>query len=269
MTSWPSEAAAMRNMIDKFGGDGRIFACVMDSYDYDNALFNILPKVAPAMQKKGGTMVLRPDSGDPVEAILEALKAGEQAFGADVNKKGYKVLRGVAAIQGDGINHDVVIKIIDAALKAGYSACNIAYGMGGGLLQKVNRDTMSFATKLSFIKTAEGKDRDVMKKPKTDMTKASFPGALYVKRVNGVPTVFPKAHGQVIPEEENLLKVVYDCGPVASMKWDDFDTIRHKTETEWKTTPKTYDPVSQELRDKIMAWAKDFEARFAEISKAD
>ncbi len=38
--------------------------------------------------------------------------------------------------------------------------------MGGGLLQKVNRDTMSFATKLSFIRYANGQAVDVMKRPK-------------------------------------------------------------------------------------------------------
>lgn len=268
MTSWPSEAAAIRNMIQKFGGDGRIFACVMDSYDYNNALFHILPRVAAEMKKKGGVMVLRPDSGDPVEAILEALKAGEEAFGADVNDKGFKVLRGVAAIQGDGINHEVVIQIIDAALKAGYSACNVAYGMGGGLLQKVNRDTMSFATKLSFIKYADGTEREIMKRPKTDMNKISFPGALYVKRVDGVPTIFPKAHGQVIPEDENLLKVVYDCGPV-NYQWEDFDAIRKRVDHEWTAIPKVYDPISQDLRDKVAQWVKDFDAKFEELSKGD
>lgn len=38
-------------------------------------------------------------------------------------------------------------------------------------------------------------------------------GALAVKRVNGVPTVFP-AEGGHVAEEENLLETVYDCGPV-------------------------------------------------------
>lgn len=267
MTSWPNEIAAMRNTIQQFGGDGRIFAMVMDSYDYQNAIFTLLPKVAPEAKEKGGVMVLRPDSGDPVEAILDALKAGEAAFGADVNEKGFKVLRGVAAIQGDGINHDVVIKILAAVKEAGYSACNVAYGMGGGLLQKVNRDTMSFATKLSFIKSKDGSERDIMKRPKTDLNKISFPGALYVKRVNGVPTIFPKAHGQEVPEEENLLKVVYDCGPT-DYKFDDFETVRKRVESEWHTIPKVYDPISSELRDKVAGWIKDFDSRFDEVTKA-
>lgn len=54
--------------------------------------------------------------------------------------------------------------------------------MGGGLLQKVNRDTMSFATKLSYIEYANGDKRDVMKLPKTDTGKTSLPGILRVRR---------------------------------------------------------------------------------------
>jgi nicotinic acid phosphoribosyltransferase len=55
-------------------------------------------------------------------------------------------------------------------LQEGYAAQNMAFGMGGGLLQKVNRDTMSFATKLSHIVYADGRAADVMKRPKTDVS---------------------------------------------------------------------------------------------------
>jgi len=91
MTSWPNERQAIDNMVKKFGGEGSVFAIVMDSYDYDNALTKVLPAVAAAHKKKGGTMVLRPDSGDPVECILSALKAGEANFNTRKNMKGFKV----------------------------------------------------------------------------------------------------------------------------------------------------------------------------------
>ncbi len=51
--------------------------------------------MAEIHKKKGGLWIFRPDSGDPVEAIMMALVAGENAFGATKNKKGYKVLNGV------------------------------------------------------------------------------------------------------------------------------------------------------------------------------
>jgi nicotinic acid phosphoribosyltransferase len=134
--------------------------------------------------KTNGFMVIRPDSGDPVEAVLEGLQKAEVAFGVELNKKGYKVLKNCSVIQGDGINIHMLSNIIDAVIKAGYSVQSVAFGMGGGLLQKVNRDTMSFATKLSHIHI-KGQDtgRDIMKAPKTDLGKFSLPGILQVYKM--------------------------------------------------------------------------------------
>ena len=67
----------------------------------------------------------------------QALVAGERVFGADINKLGYRVIRGCGVIQADGIDIDVMKKIAGSMEAAGYSAENVAYGMGGGLLQKV------------------------------------------------------------------------------------------------------------------------------------
>jgi nicotinic acid phosphoribosyltransferase len=57
-------------------------------------------------------------------------------------------------LQGDGIGYEQIKKILEVVLENKFSAQNVAFGMGGGLLQKVNRDTMSFATKLMYIKYA-------------------------------------------------------------------------------------------------------------------
>lgn len=43
--------------------------------------------------------------------------------------------------------------------------------------------------------------------------KSSFPGALAVKKVRGVATVFPQDPA-LVRESEDLLETVYDCGPV-------------------------------------------------------
>lgn len=112
MTSWPSEAGAISNMIRHFGGPNKLFSCVMDSYDYENALYKVVPTIAEEHKRKGGLIVLRPDSGDPVQCILQALDAGEKAFGAVKNKKGFKVLNNCAALQGDGINYKTIEDIL-------------------------------------------------------------------------------------------------------------------------------------------------------------
>ena len=67
-------------------------------------------------------MVLRPDSGDPIEAVLAALDAAEKVFGVDTNKKGYKVPCGCGVIQGDGINLRMLSKILTAVMEKGFSA---------------------------------------------------------------------------------------------------------------------------------------------------
>lgn len=62
----------MLQVINQYGSGA--YSCVMDSYDYSNALNKILPSISKQKNEKGGYMVLRPDSGDPVEAVLMALK---------------------------------------------------------------------------------------------------------------------------------------------------------------------------------------------------
>ena len=51
-----------------------------------------------------GFLVIRPDSGDPVQAVLEGLVALEKVYGVTVNTKGFKVINNAGIIQGDGIN---------------------------------------------------------------------------------------------------------------------------------------------------------------------
>lgn len=249
MTSWPSEVQAFKHLTDKFG-DGTI-SIVMDSYDYQQALDSIIPEIRDTIKMKNGFLVMRPDSGNPTQVVLAALQAGEKNFGVTVNKKGFKKVNNCAALQGDGIDLVVLREILSAVMAAGYSASSVLFGMGGGLLQRVNRDTMSFATKVCAI-TTNGKTRDVMKKPKTDPSKFSLPGKLAVKRVDGNLMVFPD--NGTISAEENQLKVIYDHGPVPSAWREDFDTVRARVASQWRFAPRDFDPISPELRAKIDAW---------------
>lgn len=243
-------------MISHFGGG--IFATVMDSYDYQRALNEVVPSVAAEQAEKGGFWVLRPDSGIPEDAVVAGLVAAEAAFGAEVNSKGYKVPRGVGVIQGDGISEDTITSILDAVHAAGYSAESVAFGMGGGLLQKVNRDTMSFAVKLSHVEYPDGQAVDVMKAPKGDPGKESLPGIVAVKRVDGVPTAFL---AEEVAPEDNLLRVVYDKGPVPGLVWETFDEVRKRLESEWVALPPGVDAISESLRAKQAAIAAKLRAQ--------
>jgi len=249
MTSWRSEQEAISNMIFKFG-EG-VFACVMDSYDYANALNNVLPSVAQQKIAKGGVLVVRPDSGDQVETVLMALRALEKIFGVKVNKKGYKVIQGAGVIQGDGVTYKSLKDMLKAVKDHGYASQCVTFGMGGGLLQKLNRDTMSFATKLSYIRYADGSEKDVIKVPQTDKSKYSLPGKLsVVSNEKKLPVVYPassKPAGKV-----DKLELVYNgTSPTHRFyKWESLDVIRNRVETEWKARLPKWDPISPELAEK-------------------
>lgn len=259
MTSWNNEQQALENMLTMFGQNELvnklgIFATVGDSYNYKNFLENIVPVVAEKFKGKFGLWVLRPDSGDPVECVLMGLNAAEKTFGVTVNKKGYKVLNGAAVIQGDGISIVEIGKILEATEKSKFSAENVAFGMGAGLLQKVNRDTMSFATKLSHITYNTGAKRDLMKRPATDSGKFSLPGEMkvVVSDVDGLK-VYP-LETPVTGICSNLLEVVYDKGPVAH-SWKTFDTIRQYIKDQYAVLKPTADAISTQMYHKIAGLA--------------
>lgn len=189
VTSWgrDGEKAAFENHIRKFaknyGGSSQFLAMVVDSYDMENAVKNIIGvQLKDLIVNSGSTIVVRPDSGVPAESVVSCLKWLDESFGSTVNSKGYKVLSScVRVIQGDGINMESLPEIVEAVEDAGFSIENVAFGMGGGLLQKHDRDTFRFAQKCAYIEIL-GVGRDVQKMPKTDPSKASKKGRLKVVR---------------------------------------------------------------------------------------
>ncbi|MEB3264446.1 MAG: nicotinate phosphoribosyltransferase, partial [Synechococcus sp.] len=130
-------------------------------------------------------------------------------FGSRVNGKGYRVLQHVRVIQGDGITADSLPLVLDAVLAAGYSAENVAYGMGGGLLQQLNRDTQRFAYKVSWVERS-GQIHPVRKCPATDPAKTSKAGVLDLIRSGGTyRTVVRPAPGE---HPDSCLQTVYENG---------------------------------------------------------
>jgi hypothetical protein len=96
-------------------------------------------------------------------------------------------------------------------------------------------------------------------------------GVLAVKAVKGVPTVFPADSGEVAPEED-MLQVVYDCGPVEGHSWQDFDTIRDRVSQQWASLPPNADNYSASLKAKVERLRQDMHglaaARAQEVSAA-
>jgi nicotinamide phosphoribosyltransferase len=194
ITSWgrENEVDAFDNMITQFP-DG-IIACVSDSfniYEACDALWG--RKLRDKVMSRDGTLVVRPDSGYPEKVVLQCLEILGDRFGYTTNEKGYKVLDPhVRMIQGDGIDHDMITSILEVMKMKGWSADNIAFGSGGALLQKMNRDTYNFAFKCSEI-TINGEQYPVYKNPITQHDKASKSG-----RFDGLTEVF--RNGKVMVE---------------------------------------------------------------------
>lgn len=192
ITSWGKshEVDAYRNMLEQYPTG--LVACVSDSYNIYHACENLWGKELKAeVLGRDGVLVIRPDSGDPVSTILGCLHSLERSFGSTLNSKGFKVLPPqVRLIQGDGVDYAAINEILREMCKRNWAAENISFGMGGGLLQKLNRDTQKFAFKCSSA-TINYEDVDVFKAPLGSEFKASKKGRLELVEVWG-------SHGKAI-----------------------------------------------------------------------
>jgi len=291
MTSWSDEITAITNLCTRFPGN--IVACVMDSYDYDNALNFILPAVRDVIITTGCKFVIRPDSGNAVDQVLKGLRAAARVFGFEYNSKGFMVINNVSVIQGDGIEYSTISNILKAVQNENFSAQNVAFGMGGGLLQKVNRDTMSFATKLSYIETG-GTHLDSMKCPSGDINKWSLPGKIMVLQqiitpenganpaILGPHVVYDEADALLLIKNEthkNSMIVVYDetgdktettQDQIKSFYEETFDDVKARLKTEWDI----HDPanglppaIDAKLKDKQLATKKRHTERIKSVKE--
>lgn len=185
ITAWTKEGEveAYRNMLTQFGASP-IVAVVSDSYDIYNAVKNIWGDVlrdeVRAYGRAGGKLVIRPDSGTPETVVPDILDILGTQYGYTVNAQGYKMLpKWLGVIQGDGINYESIKRIVNAVAARKWAISNLAFGMGGALLQQVNRDTLGYAMKASAMRI-NGKWRDIYKDPVTDSEKKSKRGIQHV-----------------------------------------------------------------------------------------
>ena len=185
-------------MLTQFAKPGAIVAVVSDSYDIYNAASKLWgEELRQQVVDSGATVVIRPDSGDPVEVNRKLIEILGERFGYTTNSKGFKVLNNVRLIQGDGVNELTIRSILGALMAMGWSADNIAFGMGGALLQQVDRDTQKFAMKCSAMSRdiwVEDGDLgsgwktewfDVQKDPITDPGKKSKAGRVVLWESGG------------------------------------------------------------------------------------
>ena len=210
ITAWgkENEAQAYDNMLTQFP-EGLV-AVVSDSYNVYEACEKLWGEMLrQKVLDRNGALVVRPDSGNPKEVVLKVLEILGTKFGSEINGKGYRVLHPkVRVIQGDGVNYWTIQDTLAAVNRAGWSADNLTFGMGGALLQQLNRDTQKFAFKCSSI-TVNGEEHDVFKDPVDGHDKASKRGRLALHFANGKWST-PRSNRNTLDSEDRLQTVFRD-----------------------------------------------------------
>jgi nicotinamide phosphoribosyltransferase len=184
------------------------FRNLMQTWDLWKVCTEHIVTLKEEILARDGKVVIRPDSGDPVDIICglnsnppimidsELLKSKDvhsepkvkgviellwDAFGGTVNEQGYKVLDShIGAIYGDSITIERAEEICKRLEAKGFASTNIVLGVGSFTYQFNTRDTFGFAMKATYVEV-EGEGREIFKNPITDDgTKKSATGLLSV-----------------------------------------------------------------------------------------
>lgn len=171
------------------------FSYVADTYDYWDIVKNVLPEIKEEILAHEGKILIRPDSGDQYENVIQTVQSLWETFGGTENKKGYKVLNPhVGMILGDGCTLKQVEKIWKKLEEMKFAATNCLFGVGafcfhaffeGDKMIVSTRDTFGFAQKTTYIQLMDGRELEVVKDPKTDTAKLkkSHKGLVFVEKV--------------------------------------------------------------------------------------
>lgn len=201
-----------------------IVSAVSDSYDLWATLTKTLPALKDEILARNGKLVIRPDSGDPVDILTGTIRGisdgpdsprseGEawdalpqekgviellwDVFGGTVNEQGYKVLDPhIGTIYGDSITYERALAIMERLEAKGFASTNVVFGVGSFSYQYVTRDTFGSAVKATWVEV-DGKGREIFKDPITDDgTKKSAKGRLaIVKDESGDYALADQAEG--------------------------------------------------------------------------
>lgn len=209
-------------------------ACVSDSFDIFRACSEYWgTELKELVLSRDGVLVIRPDSGDPVFTLLRVFDILFSKFGYTLNKKGYKVLPSqVRVLQGDGINVQSIRAIYGALKVNGISAENLLLGMGGALLQKLDRDTQKFAFKCSYAEV-NGKPVEVQKHPLEIDHHGKLVQSFKRSKAGQLKLIYTNNEYQTVktgeqPDQEDQLVTVFENGKITQQY--NFETIRERAQ---------------------------------------
>jgi len=211
------------------------FSVVCDSYDYWNVVENILPQLKPEILAHNGCMMIRGDSGDPVETVTNTVFKLWDIFGGTYNSKGFKVLDPhIKAIYGDSITLQRCEEIYEILIKKGFACSNVSLGVGSFSMQCIEetktekclncgrieetkvlspftRDTFSSCIKATYCEV-DNEPHPIFKDPKEGGFKKSQKGMCYVYYNSKGELDYKDGYTSENIPPRNLLETVFKDG---------------------------------------------------------
>lgn len=230
------ETETYRKLITETYPSGFV-SIVSDTYDFWHNVSVVIPSLKEEIMARDGRVVIRPDSGNPVDIICGTVKNGGttpeekglievlwETFGGTINEKRYKVLDShIGAIYGDSITLQRAEEIFTRLEAKGFASSNIVMGVGSYSYQGNTRDSLGFAVKATSV-TQNGVEYPIQKDPKTDPGKKSFCGRVKVVNEKCIDNMSSK--GDYSDDE---LEVVFENGIVSHV---DIGTVRKRALSE-------------------------------------
>lgn len=202
-----------------------ILSVVSDTWDLWRVLTEYLPQLKTAVLQREGKLVIRPDSGDPVDIICGThpslggntpqekgvIELLWDVFGGELNAQGFRVLEEhIGAIYGDSITPERAERICERLAEKGFASTNVVLGIGSFTYQFNTRDTFGFAMKATSV-VVNGERREIFKDPITDDgVKKSAKGLVRVDLVNGEYVLVDQV--SELEERKGELKTIYENG---------------------------------------------------------
>ena len=256
------EYDAFKRIITEVHPSGFV-SIVSDTWNLWEVLVTTLPRLKSEIMNRDGRLVVRPDSGDPVDIIcglntkhnhyyLDSMKQNNiqyaehqfkgviellwDTFGGSINEKGYRVLDPhVGCIYGDAITLERAEQICQRLESKGFASSNIVLGIGSYTYNMNTRDTFGFALKTTYARQ-DGKDMMLFKDPFTDDgVKKSQKGMVSVFRDNKGLLQYKDGltwQDKQLNTKEELLQCVFKDGQL--IKDYTLQQIRHNLQNSQK-----------------------------------
>jgi nicotinamide phosphoribosyltransferase len=206
-----------------------ILSIVSDTWNLWDVITKYLPQLKEEILARDGKIVIRPDSGDPVDIVCGTDLSGKKfkpnspeakgviellwdTFGGTTNEQGYKVLDPhIGAIYGDSITLDRAEAICKRLETKGFASTNVVLGIGSFTYQYNTRDTYGFAMKATYVEI-QGKGQEIFKDPITDDGgKKSAKGLLSVD-IDATGNYYLIDQADWTEEESGELKIIFEDG---------------------------------------------------------